>query len=112
MLFIPQPSKRLNFLTHPVGYNFKFHITDPRYKRLLLFVPNFNSTFEEHGFVDQSSILLLRNIIARLKNINLKEISQRKLYTLNSRYMGFENAPHSYRLFLLHGSKIRPAHMR
>ena len=46
----------------PVGidYIFEFHIPDERYKSLLLFVPNFNTTSDENGFIDQSYPLLFK----------------------------------------------------
>ena len=37
-----------------IGYIFEFYKSDPRYKRLLLLVPNFNATSDENGVIDQS----------------------------------------------------------
>ena len=52
-----------------------------RFNRLLSFVPNFNSTKDENGFIDQSYLLFLKNIIVGLKNVSFKEKEQRRLYT-------------------------------
>ena len=48
----------------PVGtdYTFEFHTPDMRYKRLLLFVPNFDTTSDEDGVIDQSYLLLATQI--------------------------------------------------
>ena len=42
------------------GYIFEFHIPDMRYKRLFLFVPNFDTTSDEVDVIDQSYQLLLK----------------------------------------------------
>ena len=41
------------------GYTFEFYKSDLRYKSLLIFVPNFNTTSDENGVTDQSYQLLL-----------------------------------------------------
>ena len=39
------------------GYISEFHIPDSRFKTLLLFVPSFNTTSDQNGFIDQSYLL-------------------------------------------------------
>ena len=40
---------------------------------LLAFVPNFNTTSDENGFIDQSSMLQQKDTIAGLQNITFTE---------------------------------------
>ena len=42
---------------------FEFYRSDLRYKRLLLFVPNFNARSFVNGVIDQSYQLLLKFIV-------------------------------------------------
>ena len=53
-----------------VGYIFEFYKSDLRSKRLLSFVPNFNTTNDEKGVIDQS---LLKQIIVGSQNVSFKE---------------------------------------
>ena len=53
----------------PVGTDYIFEFFRPdlrRYKRLLLFVPNFSTTSDEDGAIDQSYLLLLKYVIVGL----------------------------------------------
>ena len=40
-----------------IGYIFEFYKSDLRFKRLLLFVPNFNTTSDEIVVIDQRYLL-------------------------------------------------------
>ena len=74
-----------------IGYVFEFHIPNVRYKGLLLYVTNFNTTSDENDFINQF-YLLYSDILWWDFRILISRKSDKESFIPQIRYMGFEKS--------------------
>ena len=79
------------------GLHFEFYMPDLRYKKLLLFVLNFNTTSDEDGVIDQSYLLLLKIKSLWDFRMSVSRKNDKESYTPQVGYIKYENAAHTYR---------------